>query len=253
MISSLRTAASALTAQQKATDVIGNNLANINTDGFKKQRLNFAETIDEVRENNGGPTETFLKDGGVTARDVQRFDTMGDLVMTNRPLDVAINGVGYFPVTLLDGSQGYVRAGNFKLDAAGRLITQSGFLMRPPISVPADAVDLVVGPNGVVIAKSGGQQQDLGQIQLAVFPNSNGLELDGTGVYTQTEASGEPSLVAPGTGGSGELVSGALERSNVDVAEEMTNLMLARRAYGMAAKAVETVDEMLRDANTLGG
>jgi flagellar basal-body rod protein FlgG len=247
MISALRAAGSGLIAQQTALDVISNNLANVNTPGFKRSRANFEDVV--VDQDAAAPA-TAPAARGVVVRDIQRIETNGALEATGWPFDLAIAGAGFFVVTRPDGSAGYTHDGSFQLTAAGTLVNGNGDTLAG-IQLPPGASSVSVASDGTVRALVGGVAQPVGQIGVAVFPNPAGLQAAGGGVFLATAASGEPALVAPGTGGAGEVVAGTREMANVAIGDEMVAMLIARRAYSASVRSVQAIDEMLQQANTL--
>ena len=247
MISALRAAGSGLIAQQTALDVISNNLANVNTPGFKRARVNFE---DVVNEQDAAAPATAPAGRGVVVREVQRIETSGALHSTGLPFDLAIVGAGFFVVTRPDGSAGYTHDGSFQLTAAGTLINSNGDALAG-VQLPAGASEVRVAADGTVSALVGGVSQPAGQVTVAVFPNPAGLQAVGGGVFLPTAASGDPTIVPPGTGGAGEVVSGMREMANIALGDEMVAMLVARRAYSASARSVQALDEMLQQATTL--
>ncbi|MCS6802426.1 MAG: flagellar hook-basal body complex protein [Chloroflexota bacterium] len=247
MISALRVAGSGLTAQQTALDVISHNLANVNTPGFKRSRVNF-EDVGVPQESAAPATAPIGR--GVMVRDIQRIETAGAFESTGLPFDLAIAGAGFFVVTRPDGSAGYTHDGSFRLTAAGTLVNSSGDTLAG-VQIPAGASSVSIARDGTVIAQVNGESQLAGRIGVAVFPNPAGLEAAGGGIFLPTPASGEPAVVAPGTGGAGEIVAGVREMANISIGDEMVALLIARRAYSASARSVQAVDEMLQQATTL--
>jgi len=260
MIRALYTAASGMNAQQANIDNIAHNLANVNTVGFKKARVEFEDLVYEQNRPAGSPSsqtgetpvgfEVGLGTRPVaTARDFAR----GNLRTTGAPLDLAIEGQGFFQVTLPDGETAYSRSGALHLDGDGQIVTAEGYLLEPRISVPAEATSITVSKDGIVSASMPGQSapQQLGTIEIATFQNPAGLAALGGTLYGDTSASGEPVTAAPGQDGLGTIVQGFLEESNVSVVEEMVNMILAQRAYEANSRVVKTSDEMLSEVNNL--
>lgn len=250
------TAASALTAQQTKIDVIANNLANMDTPGFKHSRVAIQDAayraLSPIAEGEGSPGYDELG-GGVRLAATQKVFSQGALHQTGQPLDLAIVGDGFFQVQLADDTTAYTRNGLFGLDADGRLVTMDGFYVLPNITVPSDASDVVVNSAGVVLAytSDGAEPQTLGSLELARFPNPSGLIALGGNLYGATDASGEASIGQAGSDSFGQIAANALEEANVDIAEEMTGMMEAMRAYQISLKMVQTLDEMLSMANTV--
>lgn len=260
MMRSLWTAASGMTAQQSNMDVIANNLANVNTTGHKKHRAEFQDLMYQTLRQAGietGP-DTQLPTGlqmghGVRMVATNTIHTQGNFQSTGNPLDMAIEGEGYFQVTMPDGTVAYTRDGSFKRDSTGRLTTAEGYLLEPEIVIPDNATDITISTDGRVFAKIPGQNEpeDEGQIELTRFTNPAGLESIGRNLYLETAASGAPINSVPGEDGAGTIVQSYLEMSNVQVVEEMVNMIIAQRAYESNSKAITTSDSMLETANGL--
>jgi flagellar basal-body rod protein FlgG len=247
-------------AQQRMIDVIANNLANVNTTAFKRSRVSFEdvlyETVQGPRSARENRTETVgpIQIGkGVRIAAVLRMEGQGNIESTQRPLDAAIEGDGFFQVQRPDGSTAYTRDGNFTLSETGSLVTKSGYLLMPGITVPPDASQVAIAPNGVVSVSMPGTNStvEAGRIELARFLNTNGLLAIGENLYTQTDASGEPVLGYPQDEGFGRILPGALESSNVEVVQEMTDMIAAQRAYEINAKAIRAVEDMLQVTHDL--
>jgi len=260
MIRSLHTAATGMEAQQLNMDVIANNLANVNTTGFKGSRVDFQDLLYQTirtagaAQAQGVQVPTGIQVGlGTRAASVQKLFSQGDFQQTGNDLDILIEGNGFFQVMLPSGSLGYTRDGSFKPDGQGRLVTSDGYPVQPEISIPTGTKEISIGEDGTVSATLGGQTapQELGQIQIVNFTNPAGLESLGRNVFAQTEASGEPVPGTPGQDSLGTLAQGFVEMSNVKVVEEMVNMILAQRAYEVNSKSIQTADEMLNIANNL--
>lgn len=260
MIRSLYTAATGMDAQQTRMDTIANNLANASTTGFKKSSADFedllSETIHSPREAapNGGTAPIPLQVGlGVRTAGTTRSFAQGDMQQTGNSLDLAIEGAGFFKIQRANGELGYTRAGNFKKDADGRLVTQRGELLDPQITIPKDALSLDITPDGVVSAKVPGQtnSQELGRLELVNFVNPAGLEAMGGNIYSETGASGTPILARPGEQSLGTLAQGYLEGSNVKAVEEMVNMITTQRSYELNSKVIQTADQMLQRLTSL--
>lgn len=256
------TAASGIRAQQVAIDTIGNNIANVNTPGFKANQTDFAEALStEVRAGNtkaGGNTgaATLGVGAGVVYNAVGTNFQQGTLAPTDSPLDLGINGSGFFQVMTPDGNVGYTRVGNFKVDGSGQLVDMQGNLVQPSISIPSGARDLSVATNGDVKGVVDGVETLFGQISLAGFQNPEGLLRDGSTVFVPTVNSGAPQVGQPGSTTAGNQVLGtirgqSLEQSNVDLAASMTELMQVQRAYQVNARLVSDGDKMWGIANTM--
>ena len=260
MIRALYTAATGMEAQQLDIDVIANNLANVNTAGFKKSRADFQDLLYQTMLSPGSPSTvttqspTGMQIGlGTRPAAVQRINTQGDYTQTGNALDVAIEGTGFFQVTLPDGTVGFTRAGSFKLDNQSRLVNSDGIPLDPTISIPEGAENVTIGQDGVVSAQLPGQSAttQIGQIQIARFANPAGLRALGKALLQQTDTSGPPVLGTPGQQNLGTLLQGFLENSNVSVVEELVALITGQRAYEVTSKAIQTADEMLRTTNAI--
>ncbi len=254
MNAALWIAKTGLDAQQTRMSVISNNLANVNTMGFKQSRAVFEDLLYQNVRQAGGQSsqDTVLPSGlmlgtGVRTVATEKMFSQGNLVQTENSLDVAIQGKGFFQVLRPDGSLGYTRDGSFQKDAQGQLVTSSGYLVQPAISIPEDTLTVTVGRDGVVSVMQPGQAAptQVGQLQLADFVNPAGLQPMGENMFLETASSGAPQVGNPGLNGIGSLVQGALESSNVNVVEEMVNMIEAQRAYELNSKAISTVDQML--------
>lgn len=259
MIRSLWVAASGMEAQQLNIDITSNNLANVNTNGFKKSRGDFQDllyqTIVPAGASSSGDTTvpTGIQVGmGVRPVAVQKIFTQGEYQQTGNSLDLAIDGDGFFQIVQPSGEIGYSRAGAFKMDSEGRIVTSDGYLLEPAITVPSTALTVTIGPSGVVSAKNAdGSITDIGQLELAKFTNPAGLNSVGRNMYLTTASSGEAVTGTPGIDGFGTISQGFLELSNVNVVQEMVNMIVAQRAYEVNSKAIQTADEMLQRANEL--
>jgi flagellar basal-body rod protein FlgG len=256
---SLSIAATGMQAQQLNVEVISNNIANMNTTGFKRQRAEFQDLLYQNLERPGASTSASgttapmgIQIGvGVRAGSVGRVTEQGSLARTDNTTDLAINGRGYFQVQMPDGTTAFTRAGNFAADAEGRLVTADGYTIEPAITVPNEALSISISRDGLVEATVQGQAapQQLGQIELAAFVNPAGLEGIGDNLFRETAASGSPNVATPGSPGYGTLMQGFLETSNVNAVEEISALIVAQRAYEMNAKVITASDEMLQTAN----
>jgi flagellar basal-body rod protein FlgG len=249
-----------MAAQQQNIDTISNNLANVSTTGFKKNRVEFQDllyqTIRPAGMTNSMGTQypTPIEIGhGTMLSSTQKSFLQGALVATNNTLDVAIQGEGFFAIQNPNGDVNYTRDGSFKLDAQGNVLTSNGYFLEPPVTIPQDASSVVIRENGdvVITTPANTNSQVIGTIKLSNFVNPAGLESMGENLFRQTEASGEAVDGVPGTGNYGTLAQGQLEASNVQVVEEMVNMITSQRAYEMNAKAITTSDQMLQDANNL--
>jgi flagellar basal-body rod protein FlgG len=260
MFRSLHIAATGMQAQEAQLDSISNNLANANTVGYKKARADFQDlvyqTVRGAGTQNSATTAspTGLQVGsGVRMVATTRLFQQGALQTTGNPLDVAVEGSGFFVVQQPDGNPAYTRAGNLKTDSQGRLVTAEGMPLEPPVIIPADATGVTIGADGIVTAttKTSATPSQLGQIQLANFINPAGLSAGGHNLLMATAASGEPQVGAPGSDGRGTLMQNTIEHANVEVVEEMVNLIAAQRAYDVNTKVITAADEMLRSATQL--
>jgi flagellar basal-body rod protein FlgG len=256
MFRSLNVAASGMVAQETKLDTIANNLANTNTAGFKRQDAEFEDLLyQNVRaaapnpQGGAAPSGTQVGTGVRVVATSRQFE-QGTTQQTGNPLDIAIDGNGFLSVQKGSGEVGYTRAGNLKVDAQGRLCTNGGLAIEPPITIPADATAVTIGADGTVSAQSAGQRApaSLGQLQLVTFPNPNGLTATGQNLFTATQASGEPTSGTPGTDGRGTVLQGALEGSNVEMVTEMVDLIRTQRAYEINSKVINAADDMLRNA-----
>ena len=258
---SLSIAGTGMLAQQTNVDVISNNIANMNTTAYKRQRAEFQDLLYQQVVRPGAATggaEAKSPSGiqigaGVRTGGVYRIAEQGALTTTSNRYDVAIEGNGYFAVTRPSGATAYTRAGSFQLSDQGELVTADGYPVQPGITIPPEAVDVTISRTGVVQIKLDGQaeMQDVGQLQLAAFVNEAGLEAQGGNLFLATAASGEPNLASPGDPGFGMLRQGFLEASNVNPVGEITALISAQRAYEMNSRVVKTVDEMLATSSQL--
>lgn len=255
MMRALNTAASGMAAQQTSVDVIAHNLANVNTTGFRKERAEFEDLIYQTVRSPGGTTgegqvlPTGIQIGeGVRVVSTTQMHIQGSLLQTGSSFDVAIEGSGFFKVQRPGGEIAYTRAGNFKLDPEGRLVTVDGYEIDPSISLPTDATSVTISPNGTVSVTTPGTTatQDVGQITLANFVNPAGLLAIGRTMFSPSDASGEAIEAAPGTEGVGTLAQGFLEASNVEVVNEMIDLIASQRAYEVNQRVITAADEMLR-------
>ena len=258
---SLGIAATGMLAQQLNVEVISNNIANLNTSGFKRQRAEFQDLLYQNLRRIGATssdTGTIVPSGiqigvGVKTASVYRITEQGNLLSTENSLDLALDGKGYFQITLPSGQIAYSRAGTFQLSPTGDLVTADGFLLEPTINIPQDATDISINATGEVLIQQDGNTSTVnqGQIQLATFPNAAGLEAIGDNLFLQTAASGAPVTGTAGSAGFGSLLQGFLEASNVNPVQEITTLITAQRAYEMNSKVITTSDEMMRSITSL--
>ncbi|MEO8452348.1 MAG: flagellar basal-body rod protein FlgG [Gemmatimonadota bacterium] len=257
----LRTSASGMIAQQRMIDVIANNLANVNTTGFKRSRVAFEDVLYETLQSEAvvnyqsnetvGPVQIGK---GVRVAGIARFNGQGSIQQTERPYDLAIEGDGFFQVQRPDGSLAYTRDGSFTLSSTGALVTNAGYLVQPGINIPADATAVAIAADGTVSITSGGadaQPVEIGKIELARFANPTGLEALGENLYRETIASGQPIAGQAQETGFGRIVQGNLESSNVEIVVEMTDMIAAQRAYEINASAIKATDQMMQTTNDL--
>jgi flagellar basal-body rod protein FlgG len=261
MMRSLYSAATGMVAQQYNMDTISNNLANVDTAGFKGNFARFQDLIYQNIQSPGAPVgPSVVPVGqqvglGVQVGSSEKIFTQGSLFQTGNQLDTAIEGDGFFQITLPDGTTAYTRDGSFKQDANGSVVTADGYFLQPNITIPQNAIPgtLTIGQDGTVSVSVPGsaQPQQLGQITLARFVNNAGLNAVGQNLYTQTAASGPPIVSQPGLNGAGELQGGYLENSNVQIVNEIVNMIVAQRAYEANSKAIGAADQMLQTAVNL--
>ena len=258
----LSIAATGMLAQQTNVEVIANNLANMNTTGYKEQRAAFQDLLYQNIQQPGAQsadTGTLVPNGiqlgaGVRTAAVYRITTAGDLKNTANPYDVAINGAGYFRVQMPDGTDAYTRDGNFSLSPEGQLVTQQGYVVQPGIAIPSTATAVTINAQGQVQATLPGQTatQTVGQLELTRFPNDAGLRALGDNLLAETASSGAPQAGVPGSTGYGTIQQYFLETSNVNAVEEITSLITAQRAYEMNSKVISAADQMLAETAKLG-
>ena len=261
MLRTMSTAASGMKAQQTNIDIIANNLANVNTAGYKRSQAEFQDLLYEVvaaggaLRGEGRTAPVRIEIGhGVKLVGTNRDFTGGSIVSTNNPLDLMIEGDGFFQVRLPDDTIAYTRDGSFKLDAERNIVTAAGYRLEPPITVPLDAVELSVARDGTISVRLQGESSsydDIGMIELSRFPNAAGMSARGGNLYLETPASGIPLLALPGLDGMGEISSGYLEMSNVDTVHELVNMIAAQRAYELNSRTIAIADEMLQTVNRL--
>lgn len=254
MNSALWVAKTGLDAQATRMTVISNNLANVATTGFKRGRAAFEDLLYQTVRQAGGQTSqqtqspTGLTLGtGVRVVATDRQFAQGNLQQTNNPLDLAVNGRGFFQVLLPDGSNAYTRDGGFQVDSQGQLVTSSGYPVQPAISIPDGAQSVTIGADGTVSVQLAGEAapQQVGSLTLTDFINPAGLQSQGENLYIETAASGAPQTGTPGLNGVGRVIQGSLESSNVNVVEELVSMIETQRAYEMNSKAISTTDQML--------
>lgn len=258
---SLDIGATGMLAQQMNVDVISNNIANMTTSGYKRQRAEFHDLIYQNKQRPGATSTdsgTIVPAGmqfglGVGIGSIYRLHEQGTIRMTENKLDLAITGKGYYQIEMPNGDTAYTRSGVFQLNENGEIVTAQGYLLQPGLTVPPDAIDIIVNNSGEVLAKlpSTVAMQNIGQLELASFVNPAGLEGIGDTLFLETEASGAPTTGQPALDDFGAIRQGALENSNVNVVEEITNLIAAQRAYEMNSNVISTSDEMLQTATQL--
>lgn len=260
MLRSLYTAATGMEAQQVKMDVIAHNLANTNTTGFKRIRAEFEDLLSETLRSasapsaEGGTPPSPLQVGlGVRTIASTRSFSQGDMITTNNPLDLAIEGNGFFRVQRSNSEFAYTRAGNFRVDATGRMVTQDGDVVQPGITLPPEATAITIRQDGMVLAKLPGREEptEFGALEMTLFANPAGMESMGNNLLVATGASGEPVHVRPGEQGAGVVTQGFLEGANVKAVEEMIDMIATQRAYEMNSKVIQTADQMLQKLTTL--
>ncbi|MBP9227143.1 MAG: flagellar basal-body rod protein FlgG [Sulfuritalea sp.] len=254
MIRSLWISKTGLDAQQTSMDVITNNLANVSTNGFKRSRAVFEDLLYQtLRQPGASSSQTTVVPSGLTLGTgvrvvgTEHIYTQGNVLKTDNPLDIAIQGNGFFQVEMPDGTLAYTRDGSFTKDANGQIVTASGYPLSPAITIPASAISLTITRDGIVSYTQQGvtTPTQVGTIQLAGFINNGGLQSVGENLFVETASSGTPTPNTPGTNGTGLLNQGYVETSNVNVAEELVNMIVAQRGYEMNSKAITTSDAML--------
>jgi len=260
MLRTLWIAATGMKAQTLNIDVIANNLANVNTSGFKKSRADFQDLLYQiirpagVASAQGTEVPTGIQIGhGTRPAATQKIFTQGDFQQTGNELDMAIEGAGFFQVLQPNGETAYTRAGTFKVDSEGRVVTSDGFPLEPEMSIPADSLSVSIGTDGTVSVMQAGETEpsEIGNLELVRFPNESGLKSIGRNLYLPTKASGDEMTGTPGEEGFGTIAQGYVEMSNVSVVDEMVNMITAQRAYEVNSKAIKAADDMLQMANNL--
>ena len=257
MDASMWVAKTGLDAQQTRMSVISNNLANVNTTGFKRDRATFEDLLYQTVRRAGGQTTAntqaptgLMLGTGTRILSTEKIHAQGNLIQTQNALDLAINGEGFFQILQPDGTLAYTRDGSFNMTANGEVVTSMGLLLQPALVIPANASSVTVGNDGTVsVSLFGGGEQAIGNIQVARFVNAGGLEPIGQNLYEETAGSGAPVLLQPGIDAAGQLMQGALEAPNVNFVEEMVNMIETQRAYEVNSKAISSVDGMLRFIN----
>jgi flagellar basal-body rod protein FlgG len=260
MIRSLYTGTTGMNAQQLNIDVIANNLANVSTTGFKKSTTDFQDLLYETIKVPGSQTSPdtqsptgILVGMGVRPGAVTKVFTQGEFIQTQNQLDVAIEGTGFFQISMPDGTTAYTRAGAFKLDSQGRITNSNGYPLLPAITIPEGAKQITISETGIVSAILAGDtaSTQIGTIELATFINNSGLNSLGNNLFAETSASGTPATGTPGDNGYGKLNQNFLEGSNVNIVQEMANMITAQRAYEINSKTITTSDEMMKTTNAL--
>lgn len=260
MIRALYTAATGMKGQQFAVDVVANNLANVNTTGFKRSQAQFRDLLYTTFQAPGTPSATgqivpagMQIGSGAEIASTARVQTQGVPEITGRDLDLAIQGEGFFAVKIPSGERAFTRNGAFNRDNQGQLVTSEGYLVDPPITIPQTALNVAVSKDGSVSIQVAGQSapQTIGQLRVTRFANPAGLRSEGSNLFFETGASGAPQESTPATDGAGQLLQGTLERSNVEVATELVNLIIAQRAYEVNSRAIRSSDEMMQQVNNL--
>lgn len=260
MIRALWTAATGMETQQLNMDVIANNLANVNTSGFKKSRADFQELMYQSIRTPGSSTSadtespTGIQVGlGSRAAAVQKLFTVGDFQATGNELDIGIEGAGFFQIQLPTGDSAYTRAGTFKKDGTGRLVSSEGYPVLPEIVIPENASTISIGEDGTVevTLDNDTTPTQLGSLELITFANASGLKSMGRNLYLETTASGTATTAIPGENGAGTISQGFLEGSNVNIMEEMVQMIAGQRAYEINSKAIQTANEMLQIMNNM--
>ncbi len=258
MLRAFSTAATGMSAQQMLVDVIANNLANINTTGFKRSQVNFQDLLYDQIKGFGTEVASGVYSpigieigSGVRVGGTAKIFTPGELQNTTNPLDIAITGEGFLEVTLANGDKRYTRDGALRVSPEGILVTNTGFSIEPSITIPDGATITIEKGGAVNITDTSGVTSVAGTIQLARFPNASGLSSEGDNFYAETEASGSPVTGTPGDNGFGTILAGFLEKSNVQMVSELINLITAQRAYEINSRAIKAGDDMLQTANQL--
>jgi len=254
----LHVARTGLDAQNMRMQVIANNLANVNTTGFKRDRASFETLAYQAMTAPGAASSESTKfatgtnlGSGVQINGTAKIQTQGSVQTTGNPLDMAIQGAGYFQVQMPDGRTGYTRDGNFNLSSDGTIVTSDGYQVQPQIQIPEGATNVTIGPDGSVSASLAGQTEvsEIGKIELARFINPAGLQAEGNNLLTETASSGQPQVGAAGIDGRGTIAQGSLESSNVNIVEELVDMIETQRAYEVNSKMISSTDQMLQYVN----
>jgi flagellar basal-body rod protein FlgG len=259
MLRAFSTAATGMNAQQKMIDVVSNNLANINTTGFKRSQIDFQDLLYLKQRQAGSEIAAGIESpsglevgSGVRAASTVKVFTSGEMENTGKATDIAITGDGFFQVSMPDGSTRYTRDGALQTNANGELVTSTGYLIQPSITIPTDATGIDIGKDGTVnVTGPDGDSTVAGNIQLARFSNPAGLSSEGDNLLKETKASGSPTIGTPGSDGFGSLQSEFLEKSNVQMVKELVKLITAQRAYETNSRAIRAGDDMLKTANQI--
>ena len=258
MEAALWVAKTGLDAQQTRMTVIANNLANVNTTGFKRDRATFEDLLYQNVKQGGAQTSAdtaaptgLLLGTGTRVVSTEKLHAQGNIIQTQNAFDVAISGEGFFQILQPDGTLAYSREGGFKISAEGVLVNSSGYRLQPELAIPQNAQTVTIGADGTVSIQTFGEAaaQTIGQIQVARFLNPSGLQAIGENLFRETSSSGPPQVGIPTQQGNGQLIQGALESSNVNVVEEMVNMIETQRAYEVNSKAIDSVNSMLQYAN----
>ena len=257
----LRTSATGMMAQQIRTEVIANNLANVNTTGFKGSRAHFQDLLYQTVQGaavvgtpDSNTTPAIQVGRGTKLAAVQRLHSQGPVEQTSRPLDLAIEGEGFFQIQLPNGQVAYTRDGSFGISDTGTLVTSEGYSVVPGIKIPTDASDISISSNGMVSVQQGNdttQKQEIGRIEIARFMNPAGLQAMGQNLYSETPASGQATVGFPSDDGMGQLLQRYLEGSNVEIVQEMVDMITSMRAYEINSKAIKNAEEMMSTANNM--
>ncbi len=256
MMSALWVSKTGLAAQDMALHTISNNLANVSTVGFKRDRAVFEDLLYQIQQQPGAQSsqDTTLPSGlqlgtGVRIAGTQKMFSMGGMQNTQAPLDLAIDGKGFFQITMPDGSIGYTRDGEFRMDQDGQLVNSQGHPLQPSITIPPDSDTITIGTDGTVsvMTKGNPAATQVGTIEVVSFVNPAGLQADGGNLFSETPASGSPQSGTAGTNGLGQIMQGNLETSNVSVVEELVNMVAVQRAYEMNSRVISTSDQMLQN------
>ena len=260
-LKALQTAVTGMNAQQTRIDNIANNLANINTIGFKKSNAEFEDLMYDQVKTPGTKNSSEAKSPvgiqvghGTKLVSVYKQFTQGEFVQSGRELDVAVEGQGFVKVLLDDGTEAYTRDGSFKLDSDGNMVTSNGYKIDPAITIPQQVTSITIGRDGTVSVTKSGENaaSELGRLQLTLFMNPSGLKYMGKGLYKETDSSGSPTQVNPGENGGGTLMQGYVENSNVNVADELINMVVAQRTYEANSRVIQTANEMMRNTTNMG-